>query len=205
VPDPGWLAALEKRLVEAPDHVVGGRTVNSLSDSLFSETSQIIVEVAYTHHNGGPDGPRFFASNNMAVSAAKFLALGGFDPTFRPAAEDRDFCDRWRHAGGRLTYAPEALVAHAHRLDLAGLWRQHFAYGRGAWLYYRARERRGLTGVGPDLRFHLRFLGLLRKPLSRGSRSRVPALLALLVVWQAANASGFLFEALLHARDRVLH
>jgi len=158
-PRPDWLENLAARLTAAPPGTaIGGRTVNALTDNACSAASQVIVDVLYAYYNSGHTDGRFFTTNNLALSADDFRTIGGFDPRFRHASEDRDLCDRWLAHGFRMTYTPECLVRHAHRLGLRSFWRQHFAYGRGASVFRQARARRGLPGIRPDPALHLRFL-----------------------------------------------
>jgi GT2 family glycosyltransferase len=195
-PEPAWLECLT-RLVEAdPRCMVGGRVRNALPDNPFAAASQAILESAYVHHNREGAEPTFFASLNFAVSADGFHRVGGFDPTFRPASEDRDFCARWREHGLRLAYASDAVVRHAHDLSVTGFWRQHFAYGRGAWQYHEAARRRGRGHLARDLPFHGRFM---KKAISVfiGEKVRPTSrMLTLSMIWQLANTAGFLYEAL---------
>jgi len=193
-PDPRWLQELAAGFRLHPTHLIGGTTRNGLPESACSTTSQLILDTAYAHYNRDPDGPLFFASNNMAVPAEAFRKVGGFDERFPFASEDREFCDRWRHLGHGMSVAPDAVVVHLHRLGLRGFCRQHLAYGRGARRYHAARARRGSGRLRDDLVFHLRFLGLLRAPMRElpfGLRIRVGALL---VLWQVLNAVGFTAE-----------
>jgi GT2 family glycosyltransferase len=189
-PDAGWLRALAARFAETPDSLVGGRTLNALPANPYAETSQLIIEVVYEHYNAGPVGPRFFASNNLAAPAELFRAGGGFDENFT-TSEDREVCDRWLARGLRLTYAPDAVVHHAHALTLRALWRQHFGYGRGARRFHCARAARGAGGFRPEGSFYLK---LLRASLSRARRSSSPAPPLLLFWAQLANAAGFFYE-----------
>lgn len=189
-PDAGWLRALAQHLVNEPDRIVGGRTVNALRANPYSETSQTIIDVAYAHFNSDPSDAQFFASNNLALSAEGFRALGGFDEEFI-TSEDRDICARWRERGRRLTSAPEAVVYHSHELALGSLWRQHFGYGRGACRFHRARERQGAGRFRPDWDFYLK---LLRACVLQERRARAAQLTALLLWSQAANAAGFFYE-----------
>lgn len=187
-PDAGWLRALASHFARTPDRLVGGRTLNALTHNPYAATSQKIIEVVYAHFNADPADARFFASNNFAISAARFRAMNGFDDTFH-TSEDREICARWRSRGGALTYAPDAVVRHAHPLTLRTLWRQHFGYGRGALRFHRATSESGR--FKPDLSFY-------RKLLSSGSTgASLPraAQLTLLLLWsQVANAAGFVYE-----------
>ena len=185
-PAPDWLHTLS---VPLTGHrvLVGGQTVNALSDNHYSSASQVILDVAYLYHNPQPDHARFFASNNLALPARPFQALGGFDPAFT-TSEDRDLCDRWLRSGYRLVYAPQALVYHAHELTFSAFWRQHSAYGRGAWRYHRARALRGDGPFRPDLTF---YRSLFRRPFSRGLSTASLRLFGLVLLSQIANAAGF--------------
>ncbi|MCA1815660.1 MAG: glycosyltransferase [Acidobacteria bacterium] len=191
-PDAGWLRALALRLAKSPRGIVGGRTLNALPENLCAETSQRIIEVVYAHFNADPDDARFFASNNFAVSAARFREVGGFDDTFR-TSEDREICARWRARGGKLTYAPEAVIRHAHPLTPRTLWRQHFGYGRGAQRFHRAAG--GGARFKPDLIFYLKLFSSGAARARRAAQLPRAAKLTLLLVWsQLANAAGFLYE-----------
>jgi len=191
--DSHWLRALATTLRRWPDHLIGGRTVNALPHNLCSTASQLLASYVYDYYNREPHAARFFASNNIAVSARRFRMIGGFDCTYtRAAAEDRELCDRWRYHGHGMTYVPEAVVYHAHELTFPTFWRQHFNYGRGAHQFHRARalRHRGRIKIEPPS-FHS---NLARCPW-RDSQPHSPVLLAcLLILSQGANAAGFFWE-----------
>ena len=192
-PHRGWLQALVARLEAAPDALVGGRTVNGLPGNASAAASQLIVDLVYAHYNAEPERGRFVASNNLAVRADALRRAGGFDPSFR-TAEDRELCDRWLALGGRIVLAPEAVVEHAPELTVGRFAGRHFAYGRGAHRFHRARARRGSGRLIDETRFHARLPALVR------AAAPSPRLAGLLVVWQAANAAGFAWEALVSLR-----
>ena len=189
-PEAGWLRELAPHCAAKPDRIIGGRTINALPKNPYAETSQTIIEVVYSYFNADPDNARFFASNNFAVPAEQFRRMNGFAEQF-VTSEDREICARWRADGRRLTYAPEAIVYHAHDLDLASLWRQHFAYGRGARRFHGARSRQGDPPFKPELAFYLK---LLRASLAYRQKSHALRQTALMVWAQLANAAGFLLE-----------
>ncbi len=195
-PTPDWLCALEQHFHKQPRHLIGGRTLNLLSENLCATTSQLIIEAAYAHYNQDPEHARFFASNNLAAPAALFRKLGGFDRCFRVASEDRELCDRWRYRGLELSYAPEAVVFHAHPLSFRDFCRQHFRYGRGAQRYHRVRALRGSGRLFREIPGHARFLGRLRDPLARLPLPGALPVVGMLAVWQLANAAGFVYESL---------
>ncbi|MGH2957532.1 MAG: glycosyltransferase family 2 protein [Solirubrobacterales bacterium] len=189
--EPGWLRALAERAADEPGAAIGGRTLNAHPANRYSRVSQWISDRAHNHHNEGPEGPSFFASNNLAVPADRYRDLGGFDPAFR-TSEDRDFCGRWHESGAPMVDAKNAVAWHARELDLASFWRQHFGYGRGAFAYHRARRARGVRVRGDfQASFHLQ---AARETARHSKRSPGDALLILL--WQLANTAGFLREAL---------
>jgi GT2 family glycosyltransferase len=174
-----------------PEALIGGRTMNALTDNRWATTSQVIVEMARLFYTDEELGPRFFASNNLALPAAGYRELGGFCETFRKAAEDREFCDRWCQAGYHMRYEPAALVGHAHDLSAVSFWRQHYRYGFGAWEFHRLRRRRGSGQLRDDVVFHFKLGSLLRRATpGAGSRAR-RRLVPLLLVWQVANTLGF--------------
>lgn len=184
-PAPDYLRSLAARFRESPAALVGGRTINALAENPYSATSQLIIETVYEFYNASPSGDAtFFASNNFALPADAFRDAGGFDERFR-CSEDRDFCERWRMRGGALVYEPEAVVRHAHALSPVSLWRQHFGYGRGAFIFHEKRGARTGTQFKPDPAFYMK---LLRAALAQPRA----ALMTLLLAWaQAANAAGY--------------
>ena len=192
-PAPEWLQALAECFAATPDRLIGGRTLNALPHNPYSTASQLLIAYLYTYYNACPDQARFFASNNLALPARRFQALGGFDTTYtRTAAEDRELCDRWLQHGYRMTYAPEALVYHAHALTFRGFWRQHFNYGRGAFRFREARAYRGQQRMRIEpLSF---YVDLLRYPFSRARGRRALLLAGLLLLSQVAHAAGFFRE-----------
>ncbi|MCB8981796.1 MAG: glycosyltransferase [Ardenticatenaceae bacterium] len=192
-PHADWLYQLALCLLAHPDKMVGGRTQNALPQNWFSQTSQLLTNYLYGHYNSVADHARFLASNNFALAAERYRQVGGFDETLSLAAgEDREFCDRWRQHGLGMLYLPQAIVNHEHYLDVRSFWRQHFNYGRGAWLFHTIRSERTNRIIRLEsLSFYLR---LVSYPLLVGKGWRALRLTAMLVGTQAANAAGFFYE-----------
>ena len=148
-------------------------------------------------HAPNPDGtcagPPFFASNNLAVGAARFAEVGGFDESFPVAAgEDREFCDRWQAHGYQLLLASDAVVRHAHALSLRTFWCQHMNYGRGAFLLRQARSRRGRAALGLE-RFW--FYGrLVTYPVRAPGHRSAMRVMVLMLLSQVATALAFVRE-----------
>jgi len=200
-PSSSWLHALTEIFLETPDSGVGGKTINSLPGNPYSTTSQLLLDYLYEYYNQDSYKGKFFASNNMAFPRKAFLESGGFDAQYRQAAaEDRELCHRWVAQGRRLRYAPGALVSHAHSLALDTLWRQHFTYGRGAFFFHRMRAERGEGPVRVEpLSF---YLNMFRYPFKYASLSRAIPISFLIMITQAANASGYFLEKV---RNRTRH
>lgn len=211
-PAADWLARLSEGYRQAPEAVIGGQTVNALTANRCAEASQVLVQYLYEYYDArqptespapaAPSTPRFFTSNNLAVPTALFKQVGGFDVSFGLAAgEDREFCDRWQHAGYPLIYEPRAVVRHAHALSLPRFWRQHFHYGRGAWHFRAARRRRqvGRVGIEP-LSF---YRNLVLYPVRQRGLMRGAPLAALLSIAQVANAAGYWRERIAAPRAPV--
>jgi glycosyltransferase involved in cell wall biosynthesis len=190
-PAPDWLSNLAARFEQTPTHLVGGHTVNGVRENIYSETSQVLLDVVYTHYNLNRADGHFFATNNVALPAEQFRAIGGFEPSFR-FAEDRELCDRWLHHGSELTYAQEVVVRHLHQLSLGKLWWQHFKYGCGAYRFHHLRAQRGWGRFRPEGSF---YSALFRSPFHRFQGVQALQVEALLFVTQVANAVGFFWQA----------
>lgn len=200
LPNPKWLETLVRAAREYPGAMVGGTTLNGLRNELLASTSQLIVDLVYEHFNAEPDNAYFFASNNVLCPKDCFLLLGGFDQSFpRAGAEDRDFCDRWRIAGWKLIWRPEAHLEHRHSQTLGIFIDLHVRYGRGAYLYHAKRKQRRSGTMQDDLGFHSSLPRRVRRHLAeRTDPTKVKlGLVALLALWQVANAVGFAIEALI--------
>ena len=191
-PAADWLTSLEACFSTAPDHIVGGRTVNALPDNPYSATSQNIISMGYDHYNAVRNRARFFASNNMVVPADRFRELNGFDESFT-TSEDRELCDRWLHKGYQMTYAPEVIIYHAHPMSLKSFWKQHYSYGQGAFRFHKTRAEKGWGSFKVEENYYLK---LLRYPFVNGQGYKGLTLTAVLFVSQVANAAGFFREML---------
>lgn len=189
VPAIDWLRQLTRVLDQPGAGLCGGRVTNGLPNNLCSAAGQTLLDVVYEWQPGAR--LRFFSTNNLAIAATDFRAIGGFDAAFR-VSEDREFCDRWAASGGALTFVPDAIVIHRHDLSPIRFVRRHFAYGRGTPRFYAARVRDGR----PPLRVDPRFYRLLvTAPWRRGAR-RPMRLLAAILTALAANTTGYAWEKL---------
>jgi cellulose synthase/poly-beta-1,6-N-acetylglucosamine synthase-like glycosyltransferase len=169
---------------------VGGVTVSGVPGNRYVAASQHILDLVYAHYNADLESSRFVASNNLAARADALRTIGGFAEDFAHA-EDRELCDRWLFAGGRIVLAPDVVVEHRNPRTLRGFAAQHFRYGRGARHFHRARSQRRSGRFVDETSFHRRLPALLRG----AGGTTTPGLAGLLVLWQAANAAGFFWEA----------
>ena len=197
-PDPGWLRALARQFDQTPGAMAGGRTENGVDGNSYSEASQLLVGYIYEHFLR-EDRP-FFASNNLSIARKSFHRLGGFSNHFQMAAgEDRDFCDSCLHQGVELVYVPKAVIRHHHSLSAREFLRQHFNYGRGAYIHHRTRASRGAGRIRLEsLRF---YLDLLRYPYTTDCEGHSAFVSSLMFLSQIANAAGFFLEKLCRFRS----
>ena len=89
-----------------------------------------------------------------------------------------------------MAFVPDAVMGHAHGLDLLKFLRQHFHYGQGRWWSERRRRARdagppGWSGAGF-------YLGLLTSPFRSFPPGKAAVVRALLACAQAATAAGSL-------------
>ena len=189
-PAPDWLEKLEERFSSSSDLMIGGRTINAITDNVYSTASQVLISFLYEYYNADKNNARFLTSNNIAVPAESFRTFGGFDPKYPgAAAEDRDFCDRWRFCGYNMIYAPEVIVYHRHHLSPRTFLKQHFGYGRGASRFHQERSIRSAKSLRLEpLSF---YINLTLYPFLKGKSSRPFFITALLFLSQMVNAAGF--------------
>ena len=191
-PTADWLDRLANGFAAAPEAMIGGKTINTLANNIFSVASQKLIDYLYEYYNPARGKDAFFASNNIAMPRANFNTLNGFDVSFPlAAAEDRDFCDRWNQAYPML-YIPEARINHYHKLSLVSFWKQHFGYGRGAFCFHQLRSQRVAKEIEVEpLSF---YFNLLSYPFSQASKQPKVLISGLFFLSQVANVAGFFWE-----------
>jgi len=182
-PEPGWVAAMAEA-VRAGADVVAGETVDGAPRSRLGVASEVVAN-AVTHRARAP----FAASNNLA-STSRLLAELPFDEQYPDAAgEDRDWCDRVAAQGYGIVRAT-AVVVHHQRPTLRSYLSRHARYGRGAYRYHRAEQRRR-PFERPGF-----YAGLVRDGFGEG-----PAVGLLVVLAQLATAIGYGRAALTRQRS----
>ena len=110
-PDPGWLAAFAAAAEAAPAAVLAGpvRMTAPSRPNAFAIYDLVrgIPQARYVARGYG-------TTANLAVAAAPFRALGGFEDG-RFSGGDATFCRRAGRAGHPVRLVPEAVVAHPSR------------------------------------------------------------------------------------------
>lgn len=196
VPARSWLLELKVGLEEYPGSLIGGSTYNGLRNHFFSEVSQLILWLVYEHFNRDITNSCFFTSNNMGCRREDFLAVGGFDSSYRVASEDRDLCSRWRSSNRTLVWRREAWIEHMHAQNLVGFVKLHFRYGIGAWKYQHSSAVERPGPIIDESHFHFALPKLIARQLRGKSFTRRVAILAALAVWQVAYAAGYLYAVI---------
>jgi len=138
VADPGWLAALVRRLDDQPSAaaVTSRMLLQDTDPPLLNNTGVVLLDDDYGADRdlrAGTDarpeaGPVFGFSGGAAVLRRQAVEqVGGFARRFFLYYEDTDLSWRLRLAGWEIWYEPAAVVHHAHSatVDQAG---ERFAY-----------------------------------------------------------------------------
>jgi len=201
IPVPDWLKTYSTCFEDAPDGLIGGAVINGLPGNPCSSASQLLNDYLYAYYNSERNSARFLMSCNMAVKKDRFKMSPGFDTDFhRAGGEDRAFCSNWLHHGYPMIYAPEAAVVHNHSLTFKTFFRQHFTYGRGAFLFHLKQDASdGSQGMEP-LSF---YSGLLRYPYLLPFNRNRALFASLLIISQVAVAAGYFFGGMRRGLKRA--
>jgi GT2 family glycosyltransferase len=182
---PDWLSRYAQAFALDQARLIAGRSVNALRANPYSQTTQDIVDYLQSRSSAP-----VAIGNNFAVPAEGFHDLGGFQQRYcRRAAEDRDFSARWVAAGRRIVDTPAIFVYHAHALGLRSFLRQHYHYGRGAYVLHHAPPRCGPGRQPADF-----YLSLLLWPFSPRRGSRSAWLWPFILGSQCAQVAGYVRE-----------
>ncbi|HEY4272745.1 MAG TPA: glycosyltransferase [Candidatus Udaeobacter sp.] len=126
--DADWLYYLIGTLVSGDYAGVGGPNITPPAENWI----QACVAAA----PGGPNHvlltdivAEHIPGCNMAFYRWAFEAVGGFDPEYRKAGDDVDFCWRIQQAGRVIAFSPTAIVWHYRRFTLRAFLKQQDGYG----------------------------------------------------------------------------
>ncbi len=127
-PDAEWLARLARIHQDGRFSAVGGPNLPPPARNR-AEAAVRAAPGAPSHVMLDDTEAEHLPGCNLSVTRAAFDAVGGFDPRFRTAGDDVDFCWRLRDAGFLLGFAPGAFVWHWRRSSLRAFLRQQSGYG----------------------------------------------------------------------------
>ncbi len=126
--DPDWLYYLVGTLLSGDYAGVGGPNISPPAENWI----QACVAAA----PGGPSHvlltdvvAEHIPGCNMAFHRWAFEQVGGFDPEYRKAGDDVDFCWRLQQSGGVIAFSPAAIVWHYRRFTLQAFRKQQEGYG----------------------------------------------------------------------------
>jgi len=126
--DPDWLYYLVGTLLSGNYAGVGGPNI--------SPPAQNWQQACVAAAPGGPSHvlltdvvAEHIPGCNMAFHRWAFDKIGGFDPEYRKAGDDVDFCWRLQQEGEVIAFSPSAIVWHYRRFTLKAFRRQQEGYG----------------------------------------------------------------------------
>lgn len=128
-PDTEWLTRLSRAFLDPSVAAAGGPNLpppaRTPAEAVIRASpgapSHVLLDDTAAEHLPGC---------NIAVRKDVFNAVGGFDPVFRTAGDDVDFCWRLSDAGHRLAFVPGAFVWHWRRPSVRAFLRQQIGYGK---------------------------------------------------------------------------
>jgi GT2 family glycosyltransferase len=127
-PDHEWLARLGRVFADGSFAAAGGPNLPPRPRTWW-EAVVCAAPGAPSHVMLDDEEAEHLPGCNLAVTKEAFDAISGFDPRFRTAGDDVDFCWRLRAAGYRLGFAPGAFVWHWRRPSIRAFLRQQIGYG----------------------------------------------------------------------------
>jgi glycosyltransferase involved in cell wall biosynthesis len=126
--DPDWLYYLVGTLVSGDYAGVGGPNI--------SPPAEDWIQACVAAAPGGPSHvlltdvvAEHIPGCNMAFFKWAFDKAGGFDPEYRKAGDDVDFCWRLQQEGQVIAFSPAAIVWHYRRFTLRAFRKQQEGYG----------------------------------------------------------------------------
>ena len=123
---PGYLAAMITALDEHPVVAASMRS-DLLNTGWVRSARSLTQESALPFDFGAP----WAYGCTLGLRRDAFEAVGGFDPSLRPAGEDVDLCIRLAKAGYAIEFVTSAVLQYRFPSTLRGLFRQGRLYGLG--------------------------------------------------------------------------
>ena len=170
---PGWLAAMGEAL-DRHAFVAARMDIRALNPDWTLVQRQQAQEHGLGRLPHAPDCPQA-AGATQGFRREVFDTLGGFSTDFI-CLDDIDFCVRAHLAGFKLQFVPEAVVNYRFRTDLAGIYRQSYAYSHDRALLRRRYAPESVLAPGPWLSLGRRITRLHLRRLAWMLRRRKPSL-----------------------------
>ena len=166
--DPDWLYYLMGTLLSGDYAGVGGPNISPPAENW--------VQACVSAAPGGPNHvlltdvvAEHIPGCNMAFHRWAFDQVGGFDPEYRKAGDDVDFCWRLQQSGGVIAFSPAAIVWHYRRFTLQAFRKQQQGYGEAeSMLRFQHLVFFGPTGTAKwkgQIYGAPRFTWLVNKPI----------------------------------------
>jgi GT2 family glycosyltransferase len=158
---PGWLAAMGEALRR--DEFVAGRLEHDRLNEPWAIEVRGRLQVAGLVESGFGRYLPFAFGCTLGVLRSRHDAIGGFDESLVPAAEDMDYCWRLQLAGSELRFVPDAVTHYRLRHNLRAIYRQGRNYGLGDVLVYKKHRRLGMPPAPHPLATGIRkWIGLVK-------------------------------------------
>jgi len=170
---PGWLAAMGAGL-DRHAFVAARMDIRALNPDWTLAQRRQAQEHGLGRLPHAPDCPQA-AGATQGFRREVFDTLGGFDTAFT-CLDDIDFCVRAYLAGFTLQFVPEAVVNYRFRDDLAGIYRQGYAYSYDRALLRRRYAPEPMLAPGPWLALGRRIARLQLRRLAWALRRQPPSL-----------------------------
>ncbi|MGJ8644646.1 MAG: glycosyltransferase [Luteolibacter sp.] len=127
-PDREWLSRLDRAFGDPETAAAGGPNLppsaRTMEEAVIRAApgapSHVLLDDTEAEHLPGC---------NIAIRREAFEKISGFDPDFRTAGDDVDFCWRLSDAGLRLNFVPGAFVWHWRRPSIRTFLKQQMGYG----------------------------------------------------------------------------
>ena len=166
--DPDWLYYLVGTLLSGDFAGVGGPNI--------SPPAANWIQACVSAAPGGPSHvlltdtvAEHIPGCNMAFHRWAYEQVGGFDPFYRKAGDDVDFCWRLQQGGGAIAFSPAAIVWHYRRFTLKAFKKQQEGYGEAeSMLRFQHLIFFGPTGTAQwkgNIYGTPRFTWLINKPI----------------------------------------
>ncbi|MEP4077775.1 glycosyltransferase [Haloferula sp.] len=139
-PDAAWLAEIAPCFAKGWD-AAGGP---NLPPPPSNRTEAVVAAApgAASHVMLDDDEAEHVPGCNLLVRRSAYFDIGGFDPAFRTAGDDVDFCWRLRDSGYRIGFSPTSFVWHHRRPSLRGYLKQQIGYGHAEAMLMRKHPQR---------------------------------------------------------------